>query len=75
MEDDKQIQIMLVAFCLIIFGAHMIILCIIKVKKLMLTKWLDRSPQLCWLLSLEWLAYSVHEVQSILNTCLFGGSS
>ena len=38
-----------VATFLIIFGAHMNILFIVKVNILVLIKWSYRSPQLCWL--------------------------
>ena len=61
-----------VAF-LIIFGAHVNILSIIKVKTLVLIKCsYTPPPQLCPLLNLEWLSYYEHTIQSILNTCFFG---
>ena len=58
------------SFCMI-FGASMNnILFIIKVKILMFIEWPYRSPRLCWVLSLEWLLYFEHVIQSIGNTCL-----
>ena len=54
------------------FSELMSILFIIKLKILMLDKWMYRSPQLCWLLSLEWLLYFEHAIQAFLSTCLFG---
>ena len=47
------------------FWVHMNILYIIKVKILVLFKWSYRSPQLCWLLNLKWLAYFEHVIQSL----------
>ena len=46
-QDGKQIQIEVVVAFLIIFGAHMNILFIIKVTFLLLIKWSYCSPQLC----------------------------
>ena len=43
-QDDLEIQIMHVTICLIIFGAHMKSLSIIKVKILLIIKWSYRSP-------------------------------
>jgi cytochrome b subunit of formate dehydrogenase len=43
-QDDCQFQIICVAICLMIFGAHMHILFNIKVKILKLIKWSYRSP-------------------------------
>ena len=53
----------------------MLILFIIKVKLLVLIKWSCRSPESCWLLSPEWLAYFDHVIQSVLDTGLFCASS
>ena len=58
-----------IAICLIIPGAHMNVLFILKVWILVLMKWSCLVPQLCWLLSLEWLAYSEHLAQSLLSIC------
>jgi hypothetical protein len=55
-----------------VFGAHMNISFIIKVKIFVLIKWSYRSPRFYWLLSLEWLSYSEHRVQS-LETHVFLG--
>jgi hypothetical protein len=42
------------------------------VKILVLINCSYKSPQSCWRLSLEWLTYSEHVVQSLLDTHLFG---
>ena len=46
-----EIQIVPIAICCIIFGAHMNTLRLMKVMILLLIKWSSRSPQSCWLLS------------------------
>ena len=71
-RDGSQIQMEAIATFLTIFGAHMNISFIIEIKIFVLIRWSYRSPQLCWLLNLEWLSYIEHVIQSILNTCLFG---
>ena len=43
-HDDLEIQIMPVTICLIISGAHMNSLSIIKVEILLIIKWSYRSP-------------------------------
>ena len=53
------------------FEAYMNILFIIKATILILIKRSYRFPKLCWLWSLEWLSYSKHTVQSLINTSLF----
>ena len=40
-------------------------------KILMLIKWSYRYLELHWQLSLEWLSYFEHTIQSLLNTCVF----
>ena len=42
-----------VAICVIVFGAHMNLLFIIKVKILVLMKWSYKSPGLCGQLSVD----------------------
>ena len=51
------------------------ILIIIKVKILFLIEWSERAPQLCCILSLEWLTNFEQEVQSREHVfqCLFLG--
>ena len=56
---------MSLTICLVIFGAHVNILFLIKVKVLVLLKWSYRPSQLCQVLSLEWLVYFEHIVQSL----------
>ena len=68
-RDCSQFQIVSVAMSLIIYGAHMNVLFIIKVKLPELINSSYRSPQLCWLWSLEWLANVEYWVQSHLYTC------
>ena len=46
------------------------IVLIIRVKIIVLLKWLYRSPQLCSLLNLEYLTTFEHVVQSLISTCL-----
>ena len=47
------------------------ILLIIKVMILVLIKWSCYSSNLCSLLSLKWLSYFEHIIQSLSNTCFF----
>jgi hypothetical protein len=68
----KQIHIMHVAICYMMFGAHGKSLFIIKVKILVLIKWSYRPLQLRSLLSLDYLAHFEHVFQSPLNKCLLG---
>ena len=57
-QDDWEIQIVLIAIWLIIFGAHMIILFNIRVMMLMfVNKWSYMLLKSCSLLNLESLAY------------------
>ena len=49
-------QIEAITTFFMILGAHMYILFIIKMDILMLIKYSHRSPQICWILSLEWLS-------------------
>ena len=51
-----------VATSLMIFGVHNINFFIIKVYIRVLIKWSYTSPQLCSLLSLEWLSYFEHAI-------------
>ena len=53
-----------VVVCLIIIGAHMNILFMIKVKILVLIQWSYTSPKIMFLLSLERLAYFEHVLLS-----------
>ena len=57
---------------LVIFGAHLEILFIIKVKILEFIKWPSRFLQLRWLLSLEWLSCFENTIESLLSTCISG---
>ena len=62
---------------IIVIDVDMNILFLIQAKNVMLIKRSCRcsSPsslcQLCWLLSLEWLSYFGHAVQSLFNSCCF----
>ena len=69
-RDDCSIQNEALAISIIVFGAHISILFMVKVNFLFLIKWSYRFPQLCWLLNLGWLTLVEHVVQSLLNTCL-----
>ena len=71
LRDHLQIQITPVVVRLTIFGAHMNILFIIKVKILVLIKWSYRSPQSRWLLSLEQLAYILSTKCNLFWTYVF----
>ena len=53
------------------FWSYMNFLYIFEAKIHALMKWSYRSPQSCWLLSLEWLAHSKHVLQSLSNTKSF----
>lgn len=48
------------------------VLLVNKVNILMFSEWLDIGPKSSRLLSLEWLAYSEHVIQSLPNICSFG---
>ena len=71
-QNDRQILIQVVVNFVMICRACVNILSIVKVKIIMQVIWSYRSPQLCWLLSLEWSSYFEHAIQSLLNTYLFG---
>jgi hypothetical protein len=67
-QDDWETQIVLIAICLIIFGAHMIILFNIRVMMFMfVNKWSYMLPKSCSLLNLESLAY-VEDICSPIST-------
>lgn len=62
--DDWEIQIMHVAICLIIFRGYMNTLFNIKGKILLLIMWPYKSLQSFLLLSIQWLTYLEHILQS-----------
>ena len=68
--DHCQLQILSVAICLISFGVYVISYSSSTWR--FLSAWLNGHKcffQLCWLLSLEWLSYFEHVVQSFCNAC------
>lgn len=74
-QDDEQIQSVHLAICLIIFGAHVKILFIIKIKIPCSLSGNIGPPIRLSIESLVRLAYFEHVGKSLLNACLFDASS
>ena len=71
-QDNQWIQIVPVAICIVILGAHMNVLFIFKVKILVFIKRSIRFPPSCQVLNIDWSVYFDHVVQF---SSLFGADS